>query len=190
MCISRIKRTMRLKRYINRHGIGIVLPVPCRFAVIGFGARRFAGHRVDGPGPAAGGVQLPLLLLRELLVGDEFFHGFSFHRSFGFSGRLRVIRRRGLQACHFERSETLRPFRVDPYLFAGKRTDFSVAGSFKMTATEQTPFVYPPLRPVGFSPIAHLVQDWDQRFAFLRKAVFHLRRDLRIFLAADQSVGF
>ena len=62
----------------KRHGIGIVLPVPCRFAVIGLGVRRFAGHRVDGPGPVAGGVQLPLLLFRELLVGDEFLHGVSF----------------------------------------------------------------------------------------------------------------
>ena len=57
----------------QRHGIGIVLPVPCRFAVIGFGIRGFAGHRVQGPGAAAGSVQLSLLLLGELLVGDEYF---------------------------------------------------------------------------------------------------------------------
>ncbi len=37
---------LRRKYSIKRHGIGIVLPVPCRFAVIGFGVRRFAGHRV------------------------------------------------------------------------------------------------------------------------------------------------
>ena len=61
------------KNRIKRHRIGIVLPVPCRFAVIGFGVRRFAGHRVDGPGAAAGSVQLSLLLLGELLVGDEYF---------------------------------------------------------------------------------------------------------------------
>ena len=61
-----------------RHGIGIILPVPCRFAVIGFGVCRFAGDRVDGPGPAAGCVQLPLFLLRELFIGDEFFHSASF----------------------------------------------------------------------------------------------------------------
>ena len=57
----------------QRHGIGIVLPVPCRFAVIGFGIRGFAGHRVQGPAAAAGSVQLSLLLLGELLVGDEYF---------------------------------------------------------------------------------------------------------------------
>ena len=68
----------------KRHGIGIVLPLLCRFAVIGFGVRGFAGHRVDGPGAAAGGVQLPLLLFRALLEGDVFFHGVSFHGPFGF----------------------------------------------------------------------------------------------------------
>ena len=54
---------MNISTVEKRHGIGIVFPVPCRFAVIGFGVRRFAGHRVDGPGGAAGGVQLPLFLL-------------------------------------------------------------------------------------------------------------------------------
>ena len=89
----------------NRHGIGIVLPVPCRFAVIGFGIFRFAGHRVDGPGAAAGSVQLPLLLFRELLVGDEFFHGVSFQRlrmiafSFGFYYNASV--NRALLSNHF-----------------------------------------------------------------------------------------
>ena len=60
------------KNRIKRHGVGIVLPVPCRFAVIGFWIRGLAGHRVDGPGGAAGGVQLLLFLFRELLVGNEF----------------------------------------------------------------------------------------------------------------------
>ena len=70
----------RRKNRHKRHGVGIVLPLPCRFAVIGFGVRRFAGDRVDGPGPAAGGVQLPLFLLRELFIGNEFFHSASFRR--------------------------------------------------------------------------------------------------------------
>ena len=57
-----------------------MIPVPCRFAVIGFGVRWFTGDRVDGPGASAGGVQLPLFLLRELFIGDEFFHSVSFLR--------------------------------------------------------------------------------------------------------------
>ena len=80
-----------IKQKTKWHGIGIVLPVPCRFAVIGFGVCRFAGHRVDGPGAAAGGVQLPLLLFRELLVGDIFFHVVSFRGMFGFPGGCTVI---------------------------------------------------------------------------------------------------
>ena len=80
----------------QRHGIGIVFPVPCRFAVIGFGICGFAGHRVQGPGGAEGSVQLPPLLFRELFVGDEFFHGVSFLHlrmiafSFGFYYNISV----------------------------------------------------------------------------------------------------
>ena len=70
----------RRKNRHKRHGVGIVLPLPCRFAVVGFGVCRFARDRVDGPDPAAGCVQLPLFLLRELFIGDEFFHSASFRR--------------------------------------------------------------------------------------------------------------
>ena len=89
----------------QRHGIGIVLPVPCRFAVIGFGVCGFTGHRVQGPGGAAGGVQLPLLLFRELLVGNEFFHRVSFLRSwaiaFGFGFYYITAVNRAFRSNHF-----------------------------------------------------------------------------------------
>ena len=36
---------------------------------------------------------------------------------------------------------------------------------------------------VRFAPVAHGVDDGDEAHAFFRKAVFHLRRYLRVFLA-------
>ena len=72
--VDRIPPPEAVRGKTKRRGIGIVLPVPCRFAVIGLRVFRPAGHRVQGPGAAAGLVQLPPLFLRELLIGNEFFH--------------------------------------------------------------------------------------------------------------------
>lgn len=46
----------------------------------------------------------------------------------------------------------------------------------------------PRLHAVFIAPVAHSVEDGHQRLPALGKAVFHLRRDLRIFFADDQSV--
>lgn len=45
------------------------------------------------------------------------------------------------------------------------------------------------LQPVLLTPVAHLVQNGDQRFTPLREAVLHLGRNLGVLLPVDQPVG-
>ena len=62
----------------KRHKAGIVLPSLCRSSVIRFRVCGLTGYGIEAaPGPALHGVELPLLFLRELLVGYEFFHMLS-----------------------------------------------------------------------------------------------------------------
>ena len=43
---------------------------------------------------------------------------------------------------------------------------------------------------VLIAPFTHLIEDGDKRLACLRKTVFYLGRDLRVFFTIDQSVRF
>ena len=62
----------------KRHKAGIVFPSLCRSSVIRFRVCGLAGYGIEAaPGHALHGVELPLLFLRELLVGYEFFHMLS-----------------------------------------------------------------------------------------------------------------
>ena len=44
--------------------------------------------------------------------------------------------------------------------------------------------------PVFVAPVAHAIQDGNQRFASFGQAVFHFWRDLWVFLPVDQAVCF
>ena len=44
------------------------------------------------------------------------------------------------------------------------------------------------LQSVSLAPVAHLVQNGDQRLSPLREAVLHLGRDLGILLPVDQLI--
>ena len=43
--------------------------------------------------------------------------------------------------------------------------------------------------PMFLPPGTHLVKDGDEGLSSLRQTIFHLRRDLRIFLPMDQTIG-
>lgn len=62
----------------KRHKDGKTIPALCRSSVIRFRVCALAGYGIEAaPGHALHGVELPLLFLRELLVGYEFFHMLS-----------------------------------------------------------------------------------------------------------------
>lgn len=43
---------------------------------------------------------------------------------------------------------------------------------------------------MGLAPIAEVFHHGDERFAQWREAILHLGRDLRIFLAMNETIGF
>ena len=52
------------------------------------------------------------------------------------------------------------------------------------------PQTRPPSHPILLTPFAHAVEDGHEGLAALGKSVLHFRRDLRVFRADNQFVGF